>query len=98
MADVHFTRPNVGFGNILYVITVTGNDPFTDQHPVGIQSVRRLTFWARWFHSNAILVYKLVRFFSPESKATYATTRSTLALFSTYPAPFLADGLFIKHG
>ena len=24
MADVHFTRPNVGFGNILYVIAVTG--------------------------------------------------------------------------
>ena len=44
MADVHFTRPNVGFGNILYVIAVTGNDPSTDQHFVGMQSVRRFSF------------------------------------------------------
>ena len=48
-------------------------------------------------HSNTFTVYMLVRFFSPESKGAYATTRSTLALFSTYLVPFLAHGLFTTY-
>lgn len=44
MADVGFTHPNVDFGNILYVITVTRNDPSTNQYFVGVQSVRRFSF------------------------------------------------------
>jgi len=32
--------------------------------------------------SESYFVYKLIRFFSPESKDTYTTTRSTLALFT----------------
>lgn len=43
VADVYFTRSDVGCGIILCVITITRNDPLTNHHPVGVQSVRRLT-------------------------------------------------------
>jgi len=98
VADVYLTRFDVGLGNILYVITTTVSDPRADYHSVDVQSVRWLTSWACWFHSNAFLVYKLVRFFSPGSKDTYLTTRSTLALFSTYPTPFPPRRPFTVHG
>ena len=44
MADVHLARPDVGFGIILYVITITRDDPLTDKYSVCMQSVRRLAF------------------------------------------------------
>ena len=88
MADVYIPRFDVGFGNILYVITTTSNDTRADHLPADVQLVRGLAFQVCWFHSNPFLVYKLVRFFSPGSKDTYSTTRSTLALFSTYPVSF----------
>ena len=98
MADVNLTRFDVGFRDLLYVITTTGSNPRADDHSVGVQSVRWSTFWVCWFHSNAFLVYKLVRFFSPGSKDTYLTTRSTLALFSTYLTPFPPHRSFTMHG
>jgi len=98
MADVYFTRFDVGFGNILYVITTTGNDPpLTTPLLTYSRCVDRISRFVG-FIQTAFLVYKLVRFFSPGSKDTYLTTRSTLALFSTYLAPFPPHRPFTKHG